>query len=190
MAVHYNGLTKEPYLRLPAPRPNIIITPHRQENIDETAATLANILNDPRVYPWLERTPYPYLHENGVEWIEAHCKENEEVLSTLREYLEQGNFNTKSAAAEPNQDRVFFDICPFTCIREVIAEDPETGAPLKDRLIGDMKLARYAFYEHPHDSKERSEAQQKNNELPTGDENIIWTLGGNQVPPHYVLASN
>ena len=174
MTIHYNQLTKEPYLRLPAPRSNIIITPHRLGNIDENADALARILNDPNVYPWLERTPYPYLHEHGVEWIEAHCKENKEVLSTLRKHLEQGEIpNPKSADGQE-----FFDNCPFTCIREVLAEDPDTGAPLKDRLIGDMKLARYTFYEHLYDSEERSKAQLKNDELPAGDENIIWTLGG------------
>lgn len=173
MTIHYNQLTKELYLRLPAPRSNVIITPYRLENIEEDADALATLLNDPKVYPWLERTPYPYLHEDGVEWIEADCKENEEVLSTLRKRLGKGDVITKRADGQE-----FFDNCPFTCIREVLAEDPDTGAPLKDRLIGNLKLARYTFYEHPHDSEERSKAQLKNNELPAGDENIIWTLGG------------
>lgn len=181
MTVHYNRLTKEPYLRLPTPLSNIIITPHRLENIDETAAALAEILNDPRVYPWLEGTPYPYQHGDGVKWIKANCKEFEDVLSALRRYLEQreGMSNSKSAAVVSKQDREFLDRCPFTCIREVLEEDAASGTPLKDRLIGDMKLARYTFYEHPYDSEERSEAQRRNNELPTGDENIIWALGGN-----------
>jgi len=188
MTVYYNRLTKEPYLKLPPPLSNIIITPHRLENIDETVASMVDILNDPRVYPWLERTPYPYLNEDGVGWVKAHCKENEEVLSTLRRDLEQENLiNTKNATVGSKQDREFFDNCPFTCIREVMAEDPETRAPLKDYLIGDIKLARYTFYEHPPNSKERAEAQRKNNELRAGDENIIWTIGGNQVHVHYML---
>ncbi|KAJ5308367.1 acetyltransferase GNAT family [Penicillium atrosanguineum] len=181
MTVHFNQLTKEPYLRLPAPQSNIIITPHRSDNIDEDAKSLSNILNDPKVYPWLERTPYPYLHEHGVEWIEAHCKENKKGLSTLRKNLEQDEIiNTKNAVG-----REFIDDCPFTCIREVLADDPDTGAPLKDRLIGDMKLARYTFYEHLNDSEQRSKAQLKNNELPAGDENIIWTLGDFLAPSHH-----
>lgn len=180
MTVHYNRLTKEPYLRLPTPLSNIIITPHRLENIDETATALAEILNDPQVYLWLEGTPYPYQHEDGVKWIKANCKENEDVLSALRRYLEQHESisNSKSAAVASKQDREYLDSCPFTCIREVLEEDAASGTPVKDRLIGDMKLARYTFYEHPHDSEERSVAQRRNNALPTGDENIIWVLGG------------
>lgn len=180
MTVHYNRLTKEPYLRLPTPMSNIIITPHRLENIDETATALAEILNDPQVCLWLEGTPYPYQREDGVKWIKANCEENEDVLSALRGYLEQreATSNTRSSAVVSKQDREFLDTCPFTCIREVMEEDAANGTPLKDRLIGDMKLARYTFYEHPHGSEERSEAQRRNNELPTGDENIIWALGG------------
>jgi hypothetical protein len=175
MTIYYNQLTKEPYLRLPAPRSNIIITPHRLENLDEDAVRLAEILNHPRVYPWLERTPYPYLYDHGVEWIKAHCKENEEILSTLRKNLEQGGgFNTKGAVG-----LVSFDRCPFTCIREVQAEETGTGTPLNDRLIGDLKLARYTFYEHLHNNAERSKAQLRIENLPAGDERIVWTLGGN-----------
>ncbi|KAJ5683722.1 acetyltransferase GNAT family [Penicillium maclennaniae] len=181
MTIHYNQLTKEPYLKLPAPRSNVIITPHRLGNIDENADALANILNDSRVYPCLERTPYPYLHEHGVGWIEAHCKQNKEALSTLRKHLGQREIiNTESA-----DGRKFFDSCLFTCIREVLAEDPETGAPLEDRLIGDMKMERYTFYEHLYGSEERSKAQHKNEELPTGDENIIWTLGDFLASSHH-----
>lgn len=170
MTVYYNQLTKEPYLRLPAPRSNIIITPHRLENIDENADRLAEILNHPKVYPWLEQTPYPYLHEHGVKWIKAHCKENEEVLSTLRKSLEQGAVGLE-----------LFNNCPFTCIREVLAGESETGTPLKDRLIGDLKMTRYTFYEHLHNNAEKFKAQLRNDGLPAGDENIVWTLGGNWI---------
>lgn len=72
----------------------------------------------------------------------------------------------------------YFDVCPFTCIREVLTADVVTGLPLKDILIGDIKLGRYTFYEYPLDSRERAQARRENDALPAGDGNIVWTLGG------------
>lgn len=84
MVVHCNSQTKEPYLRLPGPHVNIIITPHRSNYLDETSLALGKILNDPLVALRLQRTPYPYLKSDGEEWVKPNCKEQEEVLSILR----------------------------------------------------------------------------------------------------------
>lgn len=184
MAVHYNSVTREPYLRLPTPHSNIIITPHRLESLDETVISLTEMLNDSRVYTWLERMPYPYLREHGEEWVRANCKQYEEVLSVLRRQFEEDRepFNVRNRANDFPEEREYYGACPFTCIREVLTEDPKTGTPLQDTLIGDIKLARYTFYEHLHESKKREKAQRKNDELPPGDENIIWTIGGKMSP--------
>lgn len=61
MAVHFNAVTQEPYLRLPEPHSNIIITPHRVDQAEETVLRLTELLNDHRIYQWLETTPVPYL---------------------------------------------------------------------------------------------------------------------------------
>lgn len=47
--------TQEPFLRLRKHK-NIIITPMRWED----ATHFVPIFNDPRVYKWLMRTPFPY----------------------------------------------------------------------------------------------------------------------------------
>lgn len=185
MTVHYNSRTKEPYLRLQEPHTNIIITPHRQNSIDETSSALANILNDPRVALRLQRTPYPYSKSDGEEWSKANCKEQEAMLSNLRKELEEQT-NTelkKHAGNNSRQDGQVFDGCPFTCIREVLKSEPETGHPIEDILIGDIRLARSSFDEFPEGSEERAQAQRQNNELLAGDKNIIWSLAGTSKPP-------
>lgn len=180
MAVHFNPLTQEPYLRLPKPHSNIIITPHRVDKIEETVLRLTELLNDPRVYQWLETTPYPYLREHGEEWVRDCCNQIEGILSTLRRVFatDGGLFSDRRAVDGQQKAQEYFDICPFTCIREVLATDAETGAPSEDILIGDIKLGRYTFYEHPLGSEERARAQRENDALRAGDKDIVWTLGG------------
>lgn len=180
MTVHFNPLTQEPYLRLPEPHSNLIITPHRADRIDETVDRQVEFLNDPRVYKWLETTPYPYLREHGEQWTTACCNEYKEILSILREEFAKGGgiFSERREIDGSQRSQQIFDACPFTCIREVLAFDTETGAPLKDILIGDIKLGRYTFYEHPLGSEERARARRENDALPAGDGNIVWTLGG------------
>lgn len=180
MAVHYNTQTQEPYLRLPEPHANIIITPHRPNQIDETSSALVRILNGPLVALRLQRTPYPYSKSDGEEWVKVNCKEQEEVLSILRNELEYPGNSVleKDAGKFSHQKRQFLDTCPFTCIREVLKTDSKNGAPLEDILIGDIRLARSSFDEYPEESEERAQAQKRNNDLPAGDESIVWSLGG------------
>lgn len=173
MPIHWNPLPNEPYLRLPAPHTNIILTPGRLSQADQTCTALVQILNDPLVYPWLEGPPYPYLHSHGVEWVEKECAANAETLSDLRR--EHQGSNTSSRAESQPQTR-YHDIFPFSNIREVVSRDAD-GNPLQDVLIGDVSLRRYSFYEYPYGSAERAEAQRVNNELPAGDGRIVWGLG-------------
>lgn len=178
MVVHYNPLTKEPYLQLPAPCGNIIITPHREHQVEETAAAMTVFLNDSRVYSWLQGPPFPFLHEHGQEWVKEKLAEHETLVSIL-----QKEFDTPvahSPGSEPNnqEKQDFFDQSPFVCIREVAERDPETGAPLRDVMIGDIGLARYPFYEMKPGSPERVLAVKQNNALPAGHKDIVWTIGG------------
>lgn len=166
MPILYNPQTQEPYLRLPAPLSHIILTPHRLHQLEETIAVKVPLLNDPRIYLNLTGPPYPYLREHEEEWVKSKCAAAEPVLQALR-----AEFQTSVLQQQ------YFDLCPFTVIREVTEEDPQTGHPKQDVLIGDIEIARYMFYEYRHDSPERAEAQRLNNELPPGDEGIAWGIG-------------
>lgn len=167
MAVYLNSRSKEPYLRLPAPHSNIILTSHYLENLEETYATLIETLNDPRVYPWLEGPPYPYSRYDAEQWVNLVYNENKRVLESLREDLSEGSTDAGK----------LYDISPFSCIREVVEQDPVTGEPIRDVFIGTIGLSRYPFYEHPYGSEERAEAQRQNDALPAGDGNIVWSIG-------------
>jgi hypothetical protein len=46
-----NPITKEPFLRLPAPHDNIIVTPPRLSD----APDMVIAMNDEHIYPWLSR---------------------------------------------------------------------------------------------------------------------------------------
>ncbi|CAG8887671.1 unnamed protein product [Penicillium egyptiacum] len=184
MVVHYNPLTKEPYLQLPAPRANIIITPQREHQIEETAAVMTEILNDSRVYSWLQGPPYPFLPEHGVDWIKMKIAENKDILSTLQREFEASD-SQQVDGSNGQEKPEFFDKCPFVCIREVTERDPATGAPLQDVWIGDFTLARYAFYELPPDSSELALAQKQNNDLPAGHKDIIWGIGYHLSPSQH-----
>ncbi|KAJ5960603.1 uncharacterized protein N7479_007753 [Penicillium vulpinum] len=172
--VHYNPLTKEPYLQLPAPCANIIITPHREHQIEETSAVMTEILNDSRVYRWLEGPPYPFLPEHGVDWVKMKIAEHKDILATLRKEFERSESQLQSDSANGQEEPKFFDKCPFVCIREVTERDPTTGAPLQDVLVGDFTLSRYAFYELRPSSWEFALVQKHNNELPAGHKDIVW----------------
>ncbi|OJK02148.1 hypothetical protein ASPACDRAFT_114832 [Aspergillus aculeatus ATCC 16872] len=174
MPILYNPETQEPYLRLPAPLSHIILTPHRLHQLKETIAAKVPLLNDPRIYLNLTGPPYPYLREHEEEWVKSKCAAAEPVLRALR-----AEFETSV------QQQQHFDLCPFTVIREVIEEDPQTGHPKQDVLIGDIEIARYMFYEYRHDSPERAEAQRLNSELPPGDEGIAWGIGYFLAPSHH-----
>ncbi|KAJ5612130.1 hypothetical protein N7510_005324 [Penicillium lagena] len=174
MPVHYNTHTKEPYLRLPTPLSNIIITPHRLSQLEETVAAQVRLLNDPKIYLNLSGPPYPYLPEHGEEWVKMKCAEAEPVLGTLRAEFEN-----------PDTDKQVFDFCPFNVIREVTEQDPETGDPLKDVILGDIGVARYPFYEDGYDTEKMAEAQRLNNELSAGDGRIVWAIGDFLSPSHH-----
>lgn len=177
MVVHYNSLTREPYLQLPAPCANIIITPHREHQIEETAAVMTEILNDSRVNFWLQGPPFPFLLEHGQDWVRKKSAETKALLSILQQELETSTSQPQSDSPDGQEEQEFFDQCPFVCIREVTERDPETDAPLQDILIGDIVLSRYAFYEMQPNSQELALAQEQNNALPAGHKDIVWGVG-------------
>ncbi|CAG8067967.1 unnamed protein product [Penicillium salamii] len=171
MTVHYNPVTKEPYLQLPAPCANIIITPYREHQIKEDTNAMTSSLNGPRVYTWLQGPPYPFLPEHGEDWIKTKIQENKAAVAALQDEFE--NKPQTDASHQAQTENKFFGQCPFLCIREV-GEDP-SGA--QDTLIGEIALIRYSFYEIRRNSWELALVQAHNKQLPVGHEDIVWTLG-------------
>ncbi|KAJ5690926.1 hypothetical protein N7488_012493 [Penicillium malachiteum] len=170
MPIQFNRATQEPYLRLLPPHSNIIITPYRLGQFEHEVTSRVEILNHAQVWPFLAGTPYPYLAEHAEEWVRTDYKEKRAVVEALQ--LEYSQDSTDCGLSNPS----FYDQCPFTCIREVLSEDPE-GHPLQDKLIGDIALRRYSFYEHLPRSTQRTAAQAHNNTLPPGDKEIVWGMG-------------
>ncbi|KAJ5493081.1 hypothetical protein N7539_001827, partial [Penicillium diatomitis] len=193
MVLQYRSSNGEPYLRLPEPHTNIIITPHRAEGIDETSAALTQMLNDPAIALNLQNTPYPYTRSHAEEWIKANCEEQQDMLAALREELDQQSMNA-SASEVGNEHTIhksptrMFDICPFTCIREVVESEKGYEGSFKDVLIGEIRLARSSFEDFPKTGPEREHAKKVNDDLSVGDPSIIWSFGGTLPLPESMSA--
>lgn len=177
MPIKTNPRTGELYIPLPAPHSNIIITPPRRAGPDSTdpdpadCAQLVSILNDPRVYPFLASPPHPYLLSHAEVFFRKTLAASEQFLAAARKTSEDGSGG-------------YVGGCPFSSIREIVRErdvdgdwDDDAGWE-KDVLIGDVGIMRYPFYELPEGSEERKEAQERNAKLESGDEKIVWTIGG------------
>ncbi|KAL1882566.1 hypothetical protein Plec18167_002982 [Paecilomyces lecythidis] len=177
MPVKTNPRTGELYIPLPAPHSNIIITPPRRAGPDSNdpdpadCAQLADILNDPRVYPFLASPPHPYLPSHAEGFFRKVLAASEQFLPAARKASEGGS-------------GTYVGGCPFSSIREIVRKrdadgdsDDDAGWE-RDILIGDVGIMRYPFYELPEGSEERREAQERNAKLDPGDEEIIWTIGG------------
>lgn len=150
MPLEYNSHTSEPFLRLPPPHHNIILTPPRPSPEDEDA--LVTALNDPQVYVrFLDRPPLPFLREHAAKYIASSVEDCDRIL---REW---------------DAGSGFVDGCPFRCIREETEDD--------DVLIGDITLFRYVFYEFPPGSEEQENAQERNMSLAAGNTDLLWGVG-------------
>ncbi|KAG2128608.1 hypothetical protein DEU56DRAFT_758422 [Suillus clintonianus] len=158
-----NPKTGEPFLRLPAPHQNIIITPPRQGD----QSVLTQHMNDPAIYEWIEGPPVPYLPEHADFWIQLVKDESDAALEYLRkndEYFQNG----------PLQ---FVDVSPVRHLREV----KENGA---DVLIGDVNFRRSPF-EEILDEVERKRLQRENADKQTGDSTIQYAVGDWLAASHH-----
>ncbi|KLO16500.1 acyl-CoA N-acyltransferase [Schizopora paradoxa] len=153
--------TGEPYLRLPAPNDNIIITPSRVTDVDATIA----ILNDVRVAMNLSGPPYPYLHEHAVSWIDMQIAEQRKVIEEM------------DRAAGDFEQTKYFENCPVQCIREVKEGDEEV-------FIGNVKISRSNFLP-VRDKEEANRLQKENSARPVGDPDIEWFFGDYLAPSHH-----
>jgi hypothetical protein len=154
-----NPQTGEPFLRLPAPHQNIIITPAREG--DQSA--LIQHLNDPAIYKWLEGPPVPYLPEDANSWVPLIKEQSDAILESLR----------KSEEDFPDGPLQFVNDCPVRHLREV----KEDGT---DVLIGDIGFRRGPF-EEVLDKAERKRMQEENACKQAGDPTIQFVVGGTLV---------
>jgi len=148
-----NPATQEPYLRLPPPNGNIIITPPRMSDASFTPA----ILNDPRVYRTLSGPPYPYLPEHAQDWVTMIKRTADKVLADLRD-------------ASNEQSLLIVGGCPVRTLREVRPDGT-------DIYLGDIEIHRASWLE-VLDAERRSELREENEARVVGDPDIVWEIGG------------
>lgn len=202
--IQINPQTNEPYLPVPYNNTNttnttntkttkIILTPPRseKEKQEKDKAALVSILNHPRVYPYLARTPYPYSLDDAEGYLGEVLEKAGGLLSRMGDYTGIPTITTGGSipgrGIENGKGNGLLDGCPFLCIREVhpppsqqagkTGENPEKEGA-EDTLIGNISIWRWRFHDLPPDSEESESAQKRNNELEVGDERIIWEIGG------------
>ncbi|KAH9835900.1 acyl-CoA N-acyltransferase [Rhodofomes roseus] len=156
-----NPTTGEPYLRLPSPHDNIIITPPRMSDVD---AAMRN-LNDRKVVDWLSSPPYPYLQSHAESRLTMVTKESDAILADLEaDDPEQSGGSLKIVGA-----------CPVHALREVAEDGTET-------LIGDVHLRRCALV---HEGAEQTVSCEENAARAVGDPSIIWCAGDWLASSHH-----
>ncbi|ETS84430.1 hypothetical protein PFICI_02455 [Pestalotiopsis fici W106-1] len=152
----------EPFLRLPTPHENIIITPPRKSD----GPRVVECLNDAKVCNTLNGPPFPYTYKDFEFWydkIEKDCKKG------LQEHLEMtGTTNV----GEGTGQRKWTGAVPVRSIREV---DPATGA---QEFIGDVGFDRQGYQgDTSMTLEQQKERRELNESYEAGDERIEWDFG-------------
>jgi len=151
-----------PYLRLPAPHQRIIIAAPRLDD----GPQLLEILNDPGVYRWVTAPPYPYSMEHAVSWFTQVKADADEIWNELE----------KAGAESPDGPLKIVGGCP---VRSILEENDDGTYT----FLGTCSLERYEF-DDVKDDEERTYLLQENNARPTGDPDIIWTMGSMCAQTH------
>ncbi|KAI0328499.1 acyl-CoA N-acyltransferase [Cubamyces sp. BRFM 1775] len=161
--LQFHPITGEPFLRLPSPHDNIIITPPRMSD----AETIVSYMNDPALYYWLEGPPFPYLREHADDWLKKVKGGTDAAIAELE----------RANAEHPDGPPVIVSSCPLRCLREV----REDGS---DVFLGDVTLLRERWPDL--EDKELKESLAKPNaERPIGDPGIVWCIGDYIAPSHH-----
>ncbi|KAI8990554.1 acyl-CoA N-acyltransferase [Trametes punicea] len=161
--LQFNPQTGEPFLRLPSPHDNIIITPPRMSD----APTIVSYMNDPALYHWLEGPPFPYLPEHADSWLKRVKKDADAALSELE----------RASAAHPDGPPVLVSSCPVRSLREV----REDGSEL---FLGDITLIRERWPD-VMDKEVKESLARPNAEKAVGDPDIVWCIGDYVAPSHH-----
>ncbi|KAJ7194738.1 acyl-CoA N-acyltransferase [Mycena pura] len=151
-----NPATGEPFLRLLG-HENIIVTPPRLSD----AQFIVPILDDARVYPWLNGPPHPYLLEHAEEWLSRVIPLSDKLLAELE-------------AARDDPVPKIVDGCPVRIIREVV--DDST-----DIFLGDIGID---LAEQPWELEGTGRTGQGTPRRDLEDPDI-WTFGDYLAPSHH-----
>ncbi|KAJ7157161.1 acyl-CoA N-acyltransferase [Mycena filopes] len=152
-----NPKTGELFLRLTGYK-NIILTPPRP---DEDGPAIIPLLNDERVYQWLDNLPHPYLPEDAEWWLSRMKERSDRELAELE------------AARDDPTPRIF-DFLPVGFIREV----QEDGT---DVYLGHVNVD---LAEQPWELEGTGRLQQGTPRRDPNDPDI-WTFGDYLAPSHH-----
>ncbi|KAF8204428.1 GNAT domain-containing protein [Mycena galopus ATCC 62051] len=151
-----NPKTGEPFLRLRSHK-NIILTPPRLSD----APFLVAILNDERIFHWINSPPHPYLPEHADWWLNKIKPESDNILVEL-----------ENARNDPTLKIV--DGCPVRTIREV----KEDGT---DIFLGDIT---FDLADEPWELEGTGRLKQETPRRDPHDPDI-WTLRDYLAPSHH-----
>ncbi|KAI0698400.1 hypothetical protein C8T65DRAFT_660634 [Cerioporus squamosus] len=154
--LEFNQMTGEPYLRLPAPFDNIIITPPR---MSDAPAVVSN-MSDPRVYVWLEGPPHPYLPHHADDWLSKIKAETDLAIEKLQ----------RASVEKPDGPLILVNESPVRTIREV----REDGSEL---FLGDITIVRERWPDI-EDQEVKQALARANGKRELGDPAIVWCFGG------------
>ncbi|KAF7345410.1 Acetyltransferase, GNAT family [Mycena venus] len=160
--LQYNLTTGEPYLRLPAPFSNIIITPPRMSDVAPSAA----ILVDPAVSVWMgpQGPGSTYTVAQAEGWLTKLTARTDALVKEL------------GGATDPHGHKPV-DGCPLRHIREEQADG-------SDVFIGDVGIYR-ASWSHVLDAEKRARLVAENNARAAGDPDIAWHVAYYLAPSHH-----
>ena len=154
--LQFNPETGEPFLRLPIPHNNIIITPPRMSD----AAAIVKNMTDPALYIWLTGPPHPYLPKHAEYWLDKIKAATDASFEKLRRANEE----------QPEGPPILVDESPVRTIREV----REDGSEL---FLGDIALLR-EMWPDEEDRELKKTLTEANAARELGDPEIVWCIGG------------
>ncbi|KDQ63163.1 hypothetical protein JAAARDRAFT_29169 [Jaapia argillacea MUCL 33604] len=153
-----NPTSGEPYLRLPSPHTNIIITPPRPTDVE----AMVELMGDSRVWLQLASVPHPYLSRHAEVWLGGVKETSDSVLRELEEGFQNGG----------GTELPFVGGCPVRSLREVKEDGEEV-------FIGDCTIIR------GRDVEIGAEAAKASAEKQVGDPEIIWAIGDYLASSHH-----
>ncbi|KAI0275299.1 hypothetical protein BC834DRAFT_965699 [Gloeopeniophorella convolvens] len=155
--------TGEPYLRLPMPHEHIVIAVPRMQD----APQICEIFNDPRVYRWVSRPPFPYLMEHAIAWQEGARADSFAVWRELQQ----------ADVKHPNGPLKIVGGCP---VRSILQGNPDGSFT----YLGDCGMNRHQF-DDIMDPEEKAKLVEENEARLAGDPEIIWSMGVYLRPSHH-----
>ncbi|KIJ38427.1 hypothetical protein M422DRAFT_104847, partial [Sphaerobolus stellatus SS14] len=151
--------TKEPFLRLPPPHSNIILTPPRVN--DEEISAIVSILNVEKVTKWLQGPPFPYKPEHAKYWLEENKQSTDAIIKEI----------------ESKEPGYFIGGCPVRILREITEDGREI-------FLGDCGIDAWGF-EEIADQEERKRLVEENSKKEPGDPDKEWSFGDYLAPSHH-----